>query len=171
MIINENLILDTKFKNPKYWVSADNYKFENGIATMFIQPNNLGLGIIFELREELEKDINYKFSALVKTDKSLGLDYNYFIGQPNKRINNGKSLIPNKWQKVTLDFKLNDDFVTNKIMVGSQYKDNFTATIKIKQPKFEVEKESIYIPNVNDLEPSEQAVFVAGGTFKEVYPI
>ena len=170
MIINENLILDTKFKNPKYWVSAEYYKFENGIATIFMQPN-LGLGIIFELREELKKDINYKFSALVKTDKSLNLDYNYFIGQPNKSIKNGKILIPNEWQKVTLDFKLNDDFVTNEIMVGSRYNDNFKATIKIKQPKFEVEKESIYIPNVNDLEPGKQAIFLAGGVFQEVYPL
>ena len=170
MIINENLILDTKFKNPKYFMSKDNYTFENGVATIFMQPK-LGSGILFELREELEKDINYKFSALVKTDKSLDLDYNYFIGQPNKRIKNGKNLIPNEWQKVTLDFKLNDDFVTNEIMVGSQYKDNFTATIKIKQPKFEVDKESIYIPNINDIEPSKQAIFLAGGVFQEVYPL
>ena len=56
-------------------------------------------------------------------------------------------------------------------MVGSRYNDNFTATIKIKQPKFEVDKESIYIPNVNDLEPSKQAIFVAGGVFQEVYPL
>ena len=170
MIINENLILDTKFKNPRYWMTAENYKFENGIATMFMQPN-IGLGIIFELREELKKDINYKFSALVKTDKSLTLDYNYFIGKPNKTIKNGKNLIPNEWQKVTLDFKLNDDFVTNEIMVGSRYKDNFTATIKIKQPKFEVEKESIYIPNVNDLEPSKQPLLPPEGHYKEITPL
>ena len=169
MIINENLILDTKFKNPKYWGTAENYKFENGIATMFMKPNRV-LGVRFKSKEELKKDINYKFSALVKTDKSLKLDYNYFIGRPNKKVRNGKNLIPNKWQKVILDFKLNDDFVTNEVMVGSENNDNVNATIKIKQPKFEVDEESIYIPNVNDLDPSNQALLPPEGDYKEIQP-
>ena len=167
MIINENLILDTKFKNPKHWLSKDNYTFENGVATIFMQPN-LGLAIKFELREELKKDINYKFSALIKTDKSISLNYNYFVAEHNRSVRISKALVPNKWQKATLDFKLNDDFITNEIMVGSEYKDNFTATIKIKQPKFEVEKESIYIPNVNDLEPSKQPLLPPEGHYKEI---
>lgn len=44
----------------------------------------------------------------------------------------------------------------------------------LKEPNLKIEegdKKTQYVPSKNMLEPSKQAVFVAGGVFKEVYPL
>lgn len=45
-------------------------------------------------------------------------------------------------------------------------------TFYLTKGKLEVsDKPSLYNPCISDIEPSKQAVFVAGGVFKEVYPL
>ena len=54
------------------------------------------------------------------------------------------------------------DLVERKAGVGATLK-----YVKIEEEGGDL----VYTPSMSSLEPSKQAVFVAGGTFKEVYPI
>ena len=54
------------------------------------------------------------------------------------------------------------DLVNRKAGVGATLKH-----VKIEEEGGDL----VYTPNINNLEPSKQAVFVAGGVFQEVYPV
>lgn len=171
MRINKNLIKDTKFKNPLLWLSADNYKVQNNIASIFVKPN-LGLGIRFKLERNLEYNTNYKFSALVKSDKNIFFNYNYFMGK-NGNISLyevSDSFAINEWKKIIINFNFKYEKILDEIMVGCLFKD-INAVVQIKQPKLEINDVTPYIPNKSDFELSKQQLVPPEGDYKEIQPM
>ena len=189
MIVKPNLIKDSYLKNPEFWKVGENFKCHRNIVTiMYNEP--IDYGLILPCISGLKLNIDYILRIEVKGTREFKLDYNYFVDKKilnTKVLTSSEILSPNKWHKITLPFKYkynqspDPDFEYKAILVGADYRidesdesnESFEPIeISFKNPKLtEGIAANIYTPSVNDLEPSKQAVFVAGGVFQEVYPI
>ena len=173
--VNENLIIDSAFKkSPRYWGTYKDYR-KNGpvMSAIYTQPTKLG--IILESSEDLKPNTNYTLSVYVKGSRAFSMNYNYFMyGEEGNLFlkYSGETLSPNVWHRVSVPFKHNKSYNFRNVMIGYDYVEAGDMELSFKYPKLEIgEVATPYVLNKNDLEPSKQAIFVAGGGFQEVYPL
>lgn len=175
MVINDNLILDSKLDNPTYWQSKNHYKKDGPIGTAIFNRNDLSLGLIFKTKENIKAYTDYILSIYVKGTKAFQLDYNYLMYGEDGNLSlsiDGKLHDPNIWHRVSIPIKHSKDNNFKNVMVASTFLSNESMELSFKYPKLEMGTEATqYIPSENSLDPSKLAIFKAGGVFQEVYPL
>ena len=76
-----------------------------------------------------------------------------------------------KFYKFIIDSKnISDSYKSPSLFI--RFKDvDLGKTFYLTKGKLEIGDYSLYTPSISELEPSKQAIFLAGGVFKEVYPL
>ena len=174
MLVNPNLLIDSQFKNPNFWMTYKDYSQEGAvISTVFDKTSSRG--IILEASEDLLPNTDYTMSVYVKGELPFYSNYNYFISGENGNFNvqnDGKLYSANVWHRVTVLFRHDKNFNYKSILIGFYKALDGENKIQIKCPKLEIGSEATpYIPNAKDLDTSKQQLLTGGGIFKEVFPI
>lgn len=173
MLVNPNLLIDSQFKNPNFWVTYRDYSQEGvTISTVFDETSSRG--IILEASEDLLPNTDYTMSVYVKGERPFYSNYNYFIDRQGGNFNvqdNGKLYSANVWNRVTVIFRHDKNFNYKSIMIGFYKALGGENKIQIKYPKLEIGSVATpYIPNEKDLDTSKQQLLTGGGYLQRDIP-
>ena len=151
MIINENL-----YQGQDVVLEALNVKYRSKIIKI---PQNLEEGQEYTISFFVEQSLNGsgQLNVVVK-DSTNTSNIAWWVAKGNSKFK--ETFIFQRDQTALI--MLFSDIVGKTNNIAASFK-------KIKLEKGDTATQ--YIPNVNDIEPSKQAVFLAGGAFREVYPI
>ena len=151
MVINENIRDIKDISIPQIQHS---FKFEE----IVINKLNLTDGMTYTI----------SLDAKQIGEKTNGFTFNLYNVGPKRVI--AQTGVFDKRNHMTFKY---EEGKTHKINVYTGLLDVMTNSgAKFYNIKLEKgDKMTPYLPYVNSLDPSKQAIFVAGGTFKEVYPI
>lgn len=174
MLVNPNLLIDSQFKNPNFWITHKDYSQEGAvISTVFGEKDSRGM--VLEASEDLLPNTDYMMSIYVKGERPFYSNYNYFISGENGNFNvqnNGTLYSANVWHRVTVLFRHDKNFNYKSILIGFYKALDRENKLQFKYPKLEIGSEATpYIPNAKDLDTSKQQLLTGGGIFKEVFPI
>ena len=157
MLINPNLL--NTLEGITYNQDNKNDKWRNAKIPI---PNNLIDGETYTFSCKINQSENGTGHASIIVANKKWKDVGDYESENIK--------IDIKDYKVTFTYdKSNDDLI---IVYNDIY--GKTAGIDAQFEDYKLEdgdERTPYIPNENTIDPSNQAIFVAGGTFKEVYPI
>lgn len=173
MLVNPNLLIDSQFKNPNFWVTYKNYS-QDGVTISTVLDANSAKGLVLQASEDLLPNTDYMMSVYVKGELPFYSNYNFFINQEgnNTSMPTGQKYSANVWHRVTVLFRHDKNFSYKSILIGFDKILEGENKIQIKYPKLEIGAEATpYIPNAKDLETSKQQLLTGGGIFKEVLPI
>ena len=148
MIINENLLLG--------YSNHSNANIINANTTSAVAP--------------VKKGQKYTISYTVKYTNRLGIYFDTLSNGINGKYDLYDGLKP--VNTTVIGQKINRTVIAKIDGYMVIYLANNGGDLK--EPNLKIEEgdtSTPYIPSKNMLEPGEQAIFVAGGTFKEVYPI
>ena len=148
MIINENLLLGYSNHNNTTEIAAH--------TTSAVAP--------------VKKGEKYTISYTVKNSNRFGAYFDTLSNGINEKfdVSDGYKY----FETTEIGQKINRTVIADMDGYMIVYLANNSGDVKEVDLKIEEgDKKTPYIPSKNMLEPSKQAIFVAGGTFKEVYPI
>ena len=134
------------------------FKIENEFWNEFKSDKNV-LSFWFSPKEPLDKDRYFDVHYTQAPYYQLGTMY-YPSGTTEPKL--CKFILGNKG--IPDSYKGRSFFIRfNRVDLGK--------TFYLTKGKLEIGDYSLYTPSISELDPSEQAIFVAEGVFQEVYPI
>lgn len=171
MLVNPNLLIDSQFKNPNFWVTYRDYSQDGAVISTTLDVKS-AKGLILQASEELLPNTDYTMSVYVKGELPFYSNYNFFISQEdgNFSMPTGQKYSANIWHRVTVLFRHDKNFNYKSILIGFDKILDGKNKIQIKYPKLEVGSEATpYIPNRKDLEASKQQLLTGGVSSKRYY--
>lgn len=165
MLVNPNLLIDSQFKNPSFWITYKDY-IQNGAVISTTLDDKTAKGLILQSSEDLLPNTDYTMSIYVKGELPFYSNYNFFINQEgnNTSMPTGQKYSANVWNRVTVLFRHDKNFSYKSILIGFDKILEGKNKIQIKFPKLEAGSVvTPYIPNVKDLETSKQQLLTGGG--------
>ena len=148
MIINENILLG--------YSNHNNGGYVQNIATSAVVP--------------VKKGQKYTISYTVKNTNRLGIYFDTLSNGINEKFDVMDGYKGS--EKTEIGQKINRTVIAEMDGYMIVYLANNGGDLKEPDLKIEEgDKKTPYIPSKNMLDPSKQAIFVAGGRFQEVYPL
>lgn len=165
MKINPNLTRFSEFKKGTINI------YQDSLDVAFLDDNVLKIkkrkeaemGLIYmTLFNNIEENKIIAFSGKLNLIKGREIEvhFNGFSGRTLHVSENGLNKIEAIGRK---------DEAYNQVQLRVYH--NEEVIFRFTETKLEKDEITPYIPNENTIEPSKQAVFLAGGVFQEVYPL
>lgn len=165
MLINPNLEHFSEFKKGVLNI------YQDSLDVTFLDDNVLKIkkrkdaemGLIYmPLFNEIAEDESIAFSGKLNliNGRDIEVHFNGFSGKTLHISKNGLNKIEAIGRK---------DEAYNQVQLRVYH--NEEVIFRFTEIKLEKDEITPYVPNENSLEPRKQAVFLAGGVFKEVYPL